>query len=245
MSAAPARHASFPDSLAVNYFNYFTEIEQHFQRKRGALVYLSPVDWALIESWRAAEIPLEAVLAGMDQAFEKFASGRRKDARPRALIYCAPAVAAAAEAMQAAAVGGHDGVEAATPAGFESERVQKFLRDGQARVLEAELPAVLQPLREEISGALAQLAGETWGAERSLEELERVLTVLDDRLSGALLMATPTDIQVGVRASLDRELAAYRRKLRPEQLALIERRFLQQRLLEHYRLPRLSLFYMG
>jgi len=229
----------------VNYFNYFTEIEQHFQRKRGALVYLSPVDWALIESWRAAEIPLEAVLAGMDQAFEKFASGRRKDARPRALIYCAPAVTAAAEAMQAAAVGGHEAASLQPPSGFESERVQAFLLSGAARLREAALPREMQPLGEEIAGALTQLAAAVPGTERSLEDLERVLTVLDDRLAGALTMATPTDVQVGVRASLDRELAAYRRKLRPEQLALIERRFLQQRLLDHYRLPRLSLFYMG
>ncbi len=38
-----------------NYFNYFTEIEEHFQRARGTgLFLLSPLDWALIESWKIA-----------------------------------------------------------------------------------------------------------------------------------------------------------------------------------------------
>ena len=45
----------------INYFNYFTEIEEHFQRARGTgLFLLSPLDWALIESWKNAEVPLEA-----------------------------------------------------------------------------------------------------------------------------------------------------------------------------------------
>ena len=30
------------------YFNYFTEIEEHFQRRRGTLLMLSPLDWALM-----------------------------------------------------------------------------------------------------------------------------------------------------------------------------------------------------
>ncbi|MGH9483319.1 MAG: hypothetical protein ACRD1L_14620, partial [Terriglobales bacterium] len=99
----------------MNYFNYFTEIETHFQHKRGAQLWLSPVDWALIASWREAGIPLAAVLAGVDQTFEKFESGRRRDAhRPRALVYCAAAVLAAAEAMRAAALGAPP-VDAAAP----------------------------------------------------------------------------------------------------------------------------------
>ncbi|MGH9466369.1 MAG: hypothetical protein ACRD1Y_03340, partial [Terriglobales bacterium] len=90
----------------MNYFNYFTEIEEHFQRQRGAQIWLSPVDWDLIASWREAGIPLAAVLAGIDQAFEKFSSGRRRDtARHRSLVYCAAAVLEAAAAARAAAIG--------------------------------------------------------------------------------------------------------------------------------------------
>ena len=57
----------------TNYFNYFTEVEEHFQRTRGtALFLLSTLDWALLETWRNAGVPLEAVLRGIDAAFEKW-----------------------------------------------------------------------------------------------------------------------------------------------------------------------------
>src|ERR1039457_3901720 len=55
-----------------NYFNYFTQIEDHFQRRRGTLTLMSPLDWALMEIWKDAGIPLEAVLRGMDAAFDKW-----------------------------------------------------------------------------------------------------------------------------------------------------------------------------
>ncbi|MFM2126490.1 MAG: hypothetical protein RL328_2941, partial [Acidobacteriota bacterium] len=86
----------------TNYFNYFTEIEEHFQRARGTgLFLLSPVDWALIEAWKNAGIPLEAVLRGIDVAFEKW---RARPPRARlhqvnSLAYCTQAVAAEAQAM--------------------------------------------------------------------------------------------------------------------------------------------------
>src|SRR5205823_14496544 len=91
-----------PTTVAENYFNYFTEIEEHFQRARGtSLFLLSPLDWALIESWKNSGIPLEAVLRGIDAAFEKW---RKRPARARtqlinAVAFCAQAVDAEAQAM--------------------------------------------------------------------------------------------------------------------------------------------------
>ncbi|HEY0785339.1 MAG TPA: hypothetical protein VGD62_05665, partial [Acidobacteriaceae bacterium] len=61
-----------------NYFNYFTEIEDHFQRRRGSLLMLSTLDWALIETWRDAGIPLEAVLRGIDSAFDRYDARKAK-----------------------------------------------------------------------------------------------------------------------------------------------------------------------
>src|ERR1035437_1524910 len=55
----------------MNYFNYFTEIETRFQQRRGSILMLSTLDWALIETWREAGVPLEAVLRGIDAAFAK------------------------------------------------------------------------------------------------------------------------------------------------------------------------------
>ena len=90
-----------------NYFNYFTEIEERFQQRRGSVLLLSTLDWALIEMWREAGIPLEAVLRGIDAAFDKY-EARQKRARMQrvnGLAWCAQAVMQAAVELSEAAIG--------------------------------------------------------------------------------------------------------------------------------------------
>src|SRR3984957_11325361 len=101
-----------PFSLVENYFNYFTEIEEHFQRRRGGILLLSTLDWALIETWKSAGVPLEAVLRGVDDAFDKYDQRPSKSKKVNSLAYCSQAVLAAAEDMKEAAVGA-GGVEKA------------------------------------------------------------------------------------------------------------------------------------
>ena len=92
MGTQPDMSAGSEDDFR-NYFNYFTEIEEHFQRARGTgLFLLSPLDWALIESWKNAGVPLEAVLRGIEAAFEKWRAKRPYPAG-ELLAYCAQAVA--------------------------------------------------------------------------------------------------------------------------------------------------------
>src|ERR1700674_5145638 len=82
--------------------NYFTEIEDHFRCARGTPLFrLSPRDWVLVEQWKNARIPLEAILRGIDAAFEKW---RERPPRARlemvnSLAYCAQAVAVEVQAM--------------------------------------------------------------------------------------------------------------------------------------------------
>ncbi len=87
------------------YFNYFTEIEEHFQRRRGTLLLLSPLDWALMETWKDAGIPLEAVLRGIDATFDKWERRPARFRKVNGLAYCAQEVLASAEEMKEAAVG--------------------------------------------------------------------------------------------------------------------------------------------
>ena len=93
-----------PSDLGHNYFNYFTEIEEHFQRVRGtSLFLLSPLDWALVESWKNGEVPLEAVLRGIDAAFEKWRSRKVKTQMVNSLAFCAQSVLTEAQIMAGAA----------------------------------------------------------------------------------------------------------------------------------------------
>ena len=121
-----------------NYFNYFTEIEEHFQRRRGGILLLSTLDWALIETWKDAGIPLEAVLRGIDAAFEKFEK-RPTVRKVNGLGYCSQEVLAAAEEMKEAAVGTS---EAATKPdrGFQAAEIVAFLQKNASSLQGAKLP---------------------------------------------------------------------------------------------------------
>jgi hypothetical protein len=88
------------EDWVYNYFNYFTEIEDHFQRARGtSLFLLSTLDWALIENWKNAGVPLEAVMRGIDSAFEKWRARKVKTQMVNSLAFCAQAVLTEAQIM--------------------------------------------------------------------------------------------------------------------------------------------------
>src|SRR5215475_10772665 len=105
-----------------NYFNYFTEIEERFLQRRGGGLLLSTLDWALIETWKEAGIPLQAVLRGIDAAFDRYEQRPGKTRKVNSLAYCSQEVFSAAEDMKEAAVGAAPDPNAAKPdQGFEAE----------------------------------------------------------------------------------------------------------------------------
>jgi len=231
----------------LNYFNYFTEIEERFQQRRGALLLLSTLDWALIETWREAGIPLEAVLRGIDAAFDKY-EARQKRARMRkinGLAWCAQAVMEASEELREAAAGTASTVEtSAQESGFEQARVAAHL-EAAATALDA---AQIAPEACAATAARLRELGSANGPEAQpldLEALERTLTVLEEKLFAALTAAAPEQLLVGLKEHAARELAPYRARMGAVQLRQVERQFVQKQQLVHYNLPRLSLFYMS
>jgi hypothetical protein len=230
-----------------NYFNYFTEIEEQFQRRRGTILMLSTLDWALIETWKDAGVPLEAVLRGIDSAFDKYDSRPAKTRKVNSLAYCAQEVLAAAEDMKEAAVGA---AKASTPKEFESQEIAAFLRRNAGALESCKLPSrpgiSPETVAREISAALKQLAEEieTKSLPAQLEDVERRLTVLEEKLFAVLLALVPDEEVVRVRAHADRELAPYRSKMPAAQIEQLQKQYVHKRLLEKYGVPRLSLFYM-
>ncbi len=234
-----------------NYFNYFTEIEQRFQQRRGSLLMLSTLDWALIETWREAGIPLEAVLRGIDAAFDKYDAKpqRARTRRVNGLAWCSQAVMETVEQASEAAIG------AATPAsmaaaesGFESDRIAAYLRHNASSIRAATLVPSAGPIAAEVAAEVAarlvELA-DTLDQHQSLESLDRTLTVLEEKLYAALLTATAEQQIVELREQAARELAPYRGKMQAVQIKQVQQQFLHKRLLEAAGLPRLSLFYMS
>ena len=232
-----------------NYFNYFTEIEEHFQRRRGSLLLLSTLDWALIETWREAEIPLDAVLRGIDDAFDKYEARQRTAPGKRlrqvnGLAWCAQAVMESAEQLVEAATGVADKKHDGADAGFEAERVREHLESAAVALETADIQREsMGALAASLRAAAAELASERAGALR-LEDLERRLTAIEEKLFAILTTHVPEELLLRFKTEAARELAAYRSRMGAVQLRQIESQFVHKRLLEHYRLPRLSLFYM-
>ncbi len=224
-----------------NYFNYFTEIEEHFQRRRGSILLLSTLDWALIETWKEAGIPLEAVLRGIDSTFDKHDRRPRKTRKVNSLAYCSQEVLAAAEDMKEAAVGGHSEAPA-KQTGFSQSEVSAYLSRNADALDAASLPESARAIACDAACALRDLAS---GLSPSFEDLERRLTVMEEKLFAVLLASTSDDELVAIRAEADRDLAPYRRNMSAVQIERLHRQYVHKRLLEKYAVPRLSLFYMS
>jgi hypothetical protein len=238
----------------MNYFNYFTEIEEHFQRRWGGILWLSPLDWVLMETWRDAGIPLEAVLRGIDVTFEHHERRPSKTRKINGLGFCSQEVLAAAEDMKEAAVGAAGTDTAAAKKsragqGFEPEVIIAFLRRNADLLDAAKLPAAsgvsARSVAREAAKTLRHLAEQIEQRPASrLEDLERRLTVLEEKLFAVLLASTSDEEIVAVRTEADRDLSPYRRKMSAAQIDQLQKQYLHKRLLEKFDLPRLSLFYM-
>ncbi len=231
-----------------NYFNYFTEIEDLFQRRRGSLLLLSTLDWALIETWREAGIPLEAVLRGIDATFDKY-DARKSRARVRrinGLAYCVQEVMAAVEDMKEASVGAQAPGEKSGPApGFEQERIAAHLENCASQLDAAPLAGLAREVVNQLAGSLRAAGEEVKAAAPNLEELERRLTVMEEKLFSVLTATAVESDLVAMREESARELAPYRGRMQTAQIRQVEQQFLHKRMLEKYGLPRLSLFYMS
>jgi hypothetical protein len=220
--------------LTENYFNYFTEIEDHFQRARGTgLFLLSPLDWALIEAWKNAGIPLQAVLRGIDQAFEKWRSRppRGRIQMVNSLAYCAQAIAAE---VQAIVDGGAPVKSTIAAPPFSLEEVRGYIARNAVALRKAGL--------EELAVSLEALPlGALYG---DLEQLEQRLTAIEEKMIARLRSEADDEALFEARRTLDRELQPYRGKMSAQQLSMLEKQFLERKLLENKGLPRLSLFYL-
>jgi hypothetical protein len=219
----------------MNYFNYFTEVEEHFQRVRGTgLFLLSPLDWAFIDALKNGGIPLEAVLRGIDVAFEKW---RKRPAQARihmvnSLAYCAQAITAEAQAMANAGSVPASKKEASAP--FPIEDIRAFLATNAAALRKAG--------QDQTAASLEALDLDALYSD--LEQLEQRLTAIEEKMIARLRASSSEEQLFEARRALDFELKPYRSKMTADQLAMLEKKFLERRLLESAALPRLSLFYL-
>lgn len=235
-----------------NYFDYFTEIEEYFWKKRGAHLLVSPLDWAIMETWQKAGVPLDAALKGIDRAFESYQRSRRGAGKPlKTLAYCTDAVLEAAEEQQEAAAGAQPTKQSRAKEPFARDELRAYLH-GNADLLR-HAAARQESTQASLAASLRDIAGKLTAAETlldspgilDLEDLERRLTVLDEKIHAALLTHASEELILKIRREVDSQLTNYRRKMKAEQLALVEKQYSQKRLLDEFQLPRLSLYYFS
>jgi len=215
----------------LNYFNYFTEVEEHFQKARGTSLFLmSPIDWALVETWKTSGVPLEAVLRGIDDAFSR---KRSKFQQVNSLTYCSQPIKKAAEDM---AKNRPAKVAPSNEDSLPQDRLQAFLAANSEALRAKEFI--------DEADSLAELAATPETAHADLEALEQRMTALEERvLARARLRMSEAEL-VAMRRDLELQLKPHRSRMGAAELALLEKNFLDRQLFEKLGLPRLSLFFL-
>jgi hypothetical protein len=254
ISPAAASAKSADHMSTFNYFNYFTEIEEYFWKKRGAHILVSPLDWAILETWQNAGIPISAVVKGIDRAFESYARSRRGQSGRllKSLAYCVEAVLDAAEEEKEAAAGTGPEAISTRPVAepFSREELKRYFNRNSESLARAADKLTLQ---SDLSGRIRDTASKLVEllpiidspSRIDLQDLERRLTVLEEKLTASLMSYSGEELLLNIQRDLDRQLAPYRRKMTSDQLTSLERRYTKKRLFEAHGLPRLSLFYLS
>jgi hypothetical protein len=220
-----------------NYFNYFTEIEEHFQRARGtSLFLLSPLDWALIETWKNSGVPLEAVLRGVDLAFEKWRAKRSRAQMVNSIAYCTQAIMTEAQRMADA---GQQSLRKADSAPFPDADLRRYIEANAAAVRATGVAEF-----EAVADSLDRIAIDLPALSADLEALEQHLSVLEQRLIAIARSAQSEEQALAARRDLESHLRPWRGKMTAPQIAMLETQFLDRATLASAGLPRLSLFYL-
>ncbi len=264
MATETENGAAPPERL--NYFNYFTEVEEEFVRRRGKPLLISPMDWSLIESWKSAGIPLHVVLRAINQAFDAYDARPRKYRRVNSVFYCqqevestfaeyclaqvgAPPDKSAAASKDAPASSSRKKTEAEPV--FPREVLLDFFARSDDELREAEDQGASRghnELLQAIARARARLAQireevetaariDTEGIERDLDAIDRIILDAATHIAGEEGMRQ-------IRKEAESGLEAYRKKMDADIYKQTMKNYVLRRLREMHGLPRLSLFYL-
>jgi hypothetical protein len=260
-------------SAALNYFNYFTEIEDAFIRRRGKHLLLSPMDWALIESWKSMGVPLHVALRGVEKSFDSYeAKPRRRSVK--SLLYCQEEVEAQFAEWRDRQTGAHDAVGAAaetngraTKSGkgkgareeaegdglpFPREAIASHLASSCAETVSARAARLAKGREDELTEALARAASRLEGLERDFaaatrpdaELLEGALCDLEAMLDRAVRSSVEPERIDARRREAEEQLKPYRARMERKVYEQTRDNLLAKYLREDCDVPRLSLFYL-
>ncbi len=240
----------------MNYYNYFTEVEEHFVRRRGKHLLVSPLDWSLIASWRASGVPLNVALRGIDIAMDNYMAKHRPGAKLNTLAYCHDAVMS----EYARHLESHLGEAESENQGEGSEKVEpKKPAEGPdkdaaldmifARIREIKAAREKQSAsegRDAVDRALSRLEEIAHGLaadkEPDFEALERDLGILDELLVGGLQPAVPPEQAAVWEQEAKKDLKVYKKRLPKDVFEKIRENYMREKVHKAFNVGELSLF---
>ncbi|MGA2259962.1 MAG: hypothetical protein ABSH28_00850 [Acidobacteriota bacterium] len=241
----------------MNYYNYFTEIEEHFVRRRGKHLWVSPMDWSLIATWRDSGVPLHVVLRGIDRAMDGFFAKRsRINSKINTLFYCHASVMDEYAQHLESHLGEHpmEGADTAVsaaqkPDGPDKETILEFLnaRISEIRVLVAKLsvseggPEGMERIVRRLEEIIGDLETDN---QVDFEALDRDLGILDETLVGELRTAVSLEQITAWEQEAKKELKIYRKKLPKDIYGKILENFMRTKVHRHFTVGELSLFHL-
>jgi hypothetical protein len=242
----------------MNYYNYFTEVEQEFVRRRGKHLLVSPLDWSLIETWKQRGVPLRIALRGINEAFDGYDQKPRKYGQlVNNLFFCQQAVEKAYQQYLEAHVGGQhengNGDEApAEPeeiGGFSLANLTLALHEWQETLTRLSINQADDGLLaeafdraarrlEEISQDLSQ------PSDDFLSQLDADLNLIESFLLDVIQRHASSETLAALRAQGEKDLKNYRKNMEPEIYEQTLDNWIARKLRDEYRVPRLGLFYL-
>jgi hypothetical protein len=211
----------------LNYFNYFTQIENFYQTKRETFTLISSLDWVLIENWKEQGIPLEMVLKGIDRAFSK---AKR---RINSLAYCVRAVDEVVHEEK------ETRIERPNLPEIPQNEVQQFLEKIAGKT------ASLNSIFPEFAPRITSIGEAVRAVDSSdFREAEQTLNALEEKLIAILKVASDESTMLEIQRGVEADLAPCRATMTAEQLSMLEQQLWRRKLMERYNLERLSLFYL-
>ena len=236
----------------MNYFSYFSEIEDTFVRRRGKHLMLSPMDWALIESWKERGLPLHVVLRAIEHAFDSYEAKKHKRT-VKTLLYCQEEVEEQYAEWLESRVGSHsreadtDDSDSAFPRAVVLQHLDHSLGILARLATERQLQA--DALSEALSRAgalLSEIRNDYESASQpDSRKLEESLTGIERLLDDAMRVVTTEAEMATLQLEIESQLKPYKRHMDKDAFAQTCSNLLRKRIREHFGVPRLSLFFLS
>lgn len=252
----------------MNYFDYFSEIEDEFVRRRGSHLMVSTLDWSLMETWRQRGIPLHIVLRAINQTFDQYDKRNSRGRKVNSLFFCRQAVEENYFDYLESRVGNDSSAETSSdsdsvplpanrsagrnadssPEPFSLAGVVVHLREKIGELSDLATTAESHPLREALLRAIDRLDGILRDLEMasmiSAERLEQDLTLIEGSILASLLEAVSSEALATIMAAGKKMLRGYRETMTPDIYRQTLDNFVARELRQIFRIPRLSLFYI-